>query len=354
MTLQEICAEELKPGAMASMFQRGAKAVTLRGDPRVGRLWDELTNGGCDSVDFPWEVDLLQIANNHKKGNIDVGDMLRFVPRGISHFARKFLISPDQHGQMQTYPSSFSDGDRKWMADEDCLWETWELISKLLYSMMPKGVAPGPFSVCIDILKYPNFSSDLSKILTLLADSAGGWTQFGQQLDAYKFQMSSAIDFRHLRARDWFAWGAKVPGIGSALRYLNAIVERHNGHQIPQGHEIIGAAHIDRTKTITALISDRDTLVTEVRDGRRWVTLPLTADSITVFPSRRIATCGKLQPTCHRVLMKTDSASQSTDCRPNITLSLGILDAEVTKQIWPDWHGHCYSLSSRPKAVQQF
>ncbi len=89
----DITVNELKSGGLARHFQDGAKAIILREDDRVRRIWDGLLNTQNDQsvaaneLHHPWEVSLMNNARNHQAGNMITGDMLRFI-RGGSHTPR--------------------------------------------------------------------------------------------------------------------------------------------------------------------------------------------------------------------------------------------------------------------------
>ena len=81
---------------------------------------------------------------------------------------------------------------------------------------------------------------------------------------------------------------------------------------------------MDGSKALTALASDRDVLRTEVYDGKEWLELPLTNDSLAILPSRKLDRGLGVPPTWHRVLI--DERRESDRPRPNVTLAFGVVD----------------------------
>ena len=86
------------------------------------------------------------------------------------------------------------------------------------------------------------------------------------------------------------------------------------------GFSIIGAPHYDGGKIVSALLSERETLTTEIYTGQRWEALPLTSDTLAVLPSKQVAHLLDIPPTKHRILIKDNL--NGTPNKPNIALSL--------------------------------
>jgi hypothetical protein len=87
---------------------------------------------------------------------------------------------------------------------------------------------------------------------------------------------------------------------------------------------IVGDPHVDSEKVLTALASDRDVLITEVYDGKRWVELPLTPDTLTILPCEKM-TKYRVAPTVHRISIKEHTLT-STLSKSNVTLGLAVVE----------------------------
>src|SRR5262249_38237323 len=151
------------------------------------------------------------------------------------------------------------------------------LMHQIYEAMLPADREPSPHGLEIGLLKYPDSAADLDAIFRLFADAGGRWTQFGQVLDGNKEEVAELFDqlkgVRDLKAvRDLFAWLLLIPGIGSQLRRLSRKLDTL---KLTNGYRLIGRAHVDYSRVVTALASDRDVLRTEIHCYGVWRELPL-------------------------------------------------------------------------------
>jgi hypothetical protein len=322
--------DDLKPGSLATLFKSGAKAVILTGDQRVYQLWNGLFGAKlCGSekngdIEPPWESSLLNTARNHRSGDMNLGEMLRFVPGSFAHSARKTIVfqAPDQQQHLQTIPKNYFNNNRGMTFPQNLLRTAWDLMSEIVSSTSLDGPGDPPYAVAIEQLKYPSSSVDLDKIFELLSDSGGKWTQIGHRLDAYKATAMGPFNTRVVR--DLFAVLSLVPGFRSLLHQANGFLTGLDHKNVSEGMRIVGDPHVDSEKVLTALASDRDVLITEVYDGKRWVELPLSPDTLTILPCEKM-TKYRVAPTVHRILIK-DRTLTSTLSKSNATLGLAVVE----------------------------
>jgi len=327
--LIKVSRDDLKPGRLAQLFQGGAKAVILTGDQRIAQLWEGLCGANPGNATrareerLPWESSILDTAWNHRSGATELGDMLRFVPGALGHIARKMIIFQESDCQeLQVIPDSFWNGNERISLSPDLLRTAWDLMSYIFRSAWLDGPEPLPYAVAIERLKYPSSAAELDKLCHLLADAGGQWTHIGQRVDAYKAMATGPFDTKIIR--DLFALSSLIPGVHQLLHRVNKFLRYFSRRDVPRAMRMIGDPHVDGSKIFTALTSDRDVLVTEMYDGRAWLELPLSPNTLTIFPSQQSTPLGMI-PTVHRILMK-EQDHNSVSSSPNITLSLAIVD----------------------------
>ena len=328
----KLLATDLKPGRLEQLFLQGAKAVILENDPRVGQLCEWFlgkkgsASGKTQKEKMEWGDSIFDIGRNHQTNNLFSGDMLRFTPGAIGHIARKIIIFPsakDQH--LQTFPGFFWKGNQPIRLPNQIKELAWDLMSDILLSSIPNKFDKNGYGVAINLLKYPESHKDFEKILTLLADSSGRWTRIGQSLDASK-ALAAGI-FNTKGVRDLFAIASLIPGIGVFLRKLNrSLVDKTNSRD-SESYQIIGGPHTDGNNWLVGLASERDSIITEIHDGAQWVELPLTPNTLAIFPGQKIKGKLAVEPTVHRILIKKNKVR---NFQTNFTLSINIVDLPKT------------------------
>lgn len=312
--------EEL--GRLGELFRAGVPIVILEDDARITKILDgvlDTTNGL-----FPWGSSVLDLAQNHIPGNISQGDMLRFVPEGIGHIARKILVFDDGTGRPRVEPLHPSRDDRRAPSLPDGLVDlVWDLMGEIVAAATPEDVTFPSYGVEIGLLAYPATVGDLQAIEALLRDSGGQGTRVGQRLDAINAAAAGPFGKRPLNRV--YAPLSLVPGIRRLLAWLNDRMKRGSeDHRVPAGSKLIGEPHVDGTKAITALASIRRSIRTEFIAGGEWHELALNASTLTVFPSAWLSDSLGVVPTVHRILVPSDPEPES-DATPDITLSLSII-----------------------------
>lgn len=335
--IPRITREGLERGELPSLF-RDRGAAILCEDDRIYRLVDSIldwlghANGSTADKEFSFGSTLVDFARNHLEGNMCLGDMLRFVPKSFGHIARKILVYPNSvDGTLQVFPSFFHLNHRR-VAVPQCIVEpAWELMSELLMSVLPAHAETLAYAVAIEVLVYPTCGLDVNRFYALLTDatmvansvnSAGFWSQLGHRIDANKNYAAGVFDKKGLR--DLFAIASLIPGLKGLMTMLNErMLARVNWS--PKDYYTVGSPHVDGNKYITALSGRRDNLKTQILWEENWMSLPVTVDTLAIFPSKRISSLSDISATRHRVLLWELPDSEST-AGQNITLSLSIVD----------------------------
>lgn len=325
-------------GGISPLFHQAA-AVILDGDDRINGLlestldWLGLADGSNRDGQLSFGSNLIDLARNHQKGNMEAGDMLRFVPKLFGHLARKFVVYPSAgDNSLQACPGAFYSSNRRIPVPKDILESAWNLMSEILVSALPAQAGGLAYAVEMDVLVYPTSSFDLKSLHTLLTDgtlladsidTAGFWSQLGHRIDANK-EYAAGV-FKRKGIRDLFAIASLIPGFRGLLATLNEKMWIAAEGSTPKDFHVIGGPHFDGSKYITGLIGRRDNLDTQIFWEDRWISLPITADSLAIFPSSRLSSLSNIPATLHRVLLHDPSGDGGTESQ-NITLSLSIVD----------------------------
>lgn len=326
-------------GEISPLFHEVA-AVILDGDDRINGLlestldWLGLAAGSAGDGQLPFGSNLFDLARNHQEGNMRVGDMLRFVPKLYGHLARKFVVYQDAgDNSLQACPGAFYSSNRRVRVPQDILESAWNLMSEVLVSALPAQVGGLAYAVEVAVLVYPTSSFDVRRLHnllidgTLLADSAGSagfWSQLGHRIDASKEHAAGV--FKRKGIRDLFAIASLIPGFRGLIATLNEKMSVAGEGWTPKDFTVIGAPHFDGGRYITGLIGRRDNLDTQILWEDSWISLPVTADALTIFPSSKISSVSNIPATRHRVLVHDLSGDGGTASH-NITLNLAIVDS---------------------------
>lgn len=306
-------------GHLGKLFQGGAKAILLD-DHRAAWIWKRMIESPSPSSSLASEIlspkadFLFRIARNHIDRNLSAGDMLRFTPGGIGHIARKILFRRKENGAYETLPSHFS-GDT---VPQDLLDTGWDLMSDILRSTFPAHRPPPAYKVSLEVLKYPDSYEEIESIESLLRDSSGKWARLGLAVDTWKAQAAGLFDVKFIR--DCTAFASLAPGLGKILGTMNGWMVPMSHKSVPNGFSIVGAPHCDGGKILTALLSERGTLSTELHTGQQWQTLPMSSRTLAILPSKQMDPQLGIPPTLHRILIK--DRLNGVPAKPNITLSL--------------------------------
>ena len=315
-------------GELLRLFHKG-QAVILNEDERISRLfrsvldWLGLNKANATEEQSPFEMNLLNVARNHREGDMQAGDMLRFVPSAFGHIARKFVVCRSAVDQsLRAFPNAFYLQDRRVPVPHDIIEGSWNLMSEIFRSALPEGANTLTYAVGVDVLIYPTRHTEIQQLHTLLADSGGFWSQLGHRIDANKAAAAGIFDTKIIR--DIFAVTSLIPGIKDLAKMLNERMFPLSEKSVPEDYQIIGNPHVDGTKYITGLVGSRDNVHTQIYCAKGWIPLPVTADTLAVIPAQKMTSFGNTA-TRHRVLLKNTAANESNVTR-NITLSLSVVD----------------------------
>lgn len=262
---------------------------------------------------------------------MNVGDMIRFLPGYYSHFARKLILYSDSaNGKIRTIPEKFWSGEIPQMYPSEVLQTAWELATDIFKSCLPEEFDYPNYAVSVELLKYPRSLKELRSLCDLVADSDGGvWTDHGRKLDIYRGKVIAGSPFDKKIVGRIFRFGSKIPGINLFLELLNRSVFYR--YLSPKDAAAIGPPHTDGIRTLTLLAGERDTIFTEIYDGKRWHEIPLTSKSLYILPSEFLSNKIGIKPTFHRISIRNNIGVNSESSKPNVTLLLGIVDAEKFK-----------------------
>ena len=328
LSIFNVTPREVERGELSGLFQKG-QAVLLNRDERVARLfrsvlvWLGLNTGNARDRHSPFEMNLLDLARNHQEGNLRAGDMLRFVPISFGHFARKFVVCRSADDQsLKAFPNAFYLRDRRVPVPHDIIEDSWNVMSEVFRSALPKGANTLAYAVEVAVLIYPTSRAEIGKLHTLLADSGGFWAQLGHRIDANKAAAAGIFDTKVIR--DLFSVTSLIPGIKYFPQMLNERMFVSSEKSVPEDHQIIGDSHVDM-KYVTGLAGCRDNVHTQIFCQKHWIPLPVTADTLALFPGQKMSSFGDTVATRHRVLLRNPTGGARTVKR-NITLSLSIVD----------------------------
>jgi hypothetical protein len=243
--------------------------------------------------------------------------MLRFIPGGFGHIARKIMLVHQEDGTIETLPRHLSNVS----IPQDLLQSVWALMTDVLHSTFPAYSKLPPYVVTIELLKYPSSFAEVEKIAALLSDTCGAWTRLGMKIDSWKMEAVGLFDLPYLR--DCAAIASLIPGLRGFLHRLNRWLIPFSHKCVQAGTRIIGSPHCDGSKIVSALLSERETITTEIHTGQRWLPLPLTPDRLTIIPAVEIDSHLGILPTWHRILVQ-ENHPVDQPAKRNFTLSFTV------------------------------
>ncbi len=326
--IKECSGNELHTNYLASIFQNQTKAIVLS-DSRIPQFFEQIL--GCiDSVQrergMPFFVNnsFFSLAQNFQRNSV-LGDRIRFIPGSFAQMSRKMRIFPSAgNKEMQVDPPYFIEGNNRFYYPQDLLQGIWELMTEILNSIIPLKEIPFAYSVQVEIIKYPDSKLELDNLQEFLSLSAGCWTKLGMKLDSIKRQSRSILRTKGIN--DLLAFASLLSPIKPFIHRLNLQFDKENYKQIPEKGLVINRAHQDADKIVTCLASERDVIHTQIYDGNNWVELPLTSNTLAIFPSTAIPDSISLKPTVHRVIfVPSDEAKPGDTPKLNATVTFAIV-----------------------------
>ena len=149
-------------------------------------------------------------------------------------------------------------------------------------------------------LMYDASLEDLHRRVELVRNALGPWAQFGHRFD--ELCSDTAGPFQHRFLRETLALGRMLPRVGPLLERLNRQARsRRPLERTPDGAELAGEPHTDN-RLFSCLSSRRVGLRTDYLAEDGWRELPITSDSLVIFPGDLARGPLGLEPTRHRVL----------------------------------------------------
>jgi hypothetical protein len=329
--------DALAPGRLNRMFKSGNKAVVLDDEEEISRILDSAlewlnraTRLAQDSV-VPLFSGLVSLAENHIPGKTGAGDMLRFIPGGIGHMARRFVVYQESPEDSPVcFPEEFWNDGRLAPPPPGLVEDIWTLMTRTLASSLSRPVVAGTFGIEVALLVYPPRMTDTENLHALFADSAGRWGRLGFLLDRRGNEAGGLFRRRYLHTL--YVLSCLVPGLGSVLQRINRRWANERNDGLSPHTSIIGAPHVDSTKYITALTGSRHNLRTEVMEDDGWAEIPVAKGQLSVFPSGKMARVDSIPPTLHRVLI-CEPPGVRTSNAPNVSLSLAIVDSPTGERL---------------------
>lgn len=321
---------DLVPGGLFKLFDNGAIAVVLENDDRVPFLWKNLfgsKNGtGPDSGEIlPWEGNLMDIAKNYQSRGgpgDDIGDVMFFIKDRLAYIARKFdLFEKPDPKKLETDPRNFINEGQPFTIPEDILRTIWDVGAEVFKSALPKETIPFPYAMSVERLKYNDSPADFDKLVMLLNNSSDRWAQFGRKMDHNIINAAGPFQYSYIKVL--YGILCEIPAAKKIFRKLNEIFRPKNVMTcINENADMIGRPHTDG-RLITCLSSVRSSIKTEIFDGNKWIDLPLTGDSLAIFPGRGLESYG-IHPTWHRILHLKKVNDKPGQSKSNETSILGL------------------------------
>jgi len=271
----------------------------------------------------------------------DLGDVMFFIQDRLAYIARKFNVfeQPDTK-ILETDPRSFINGGRQFTVPEDIRKTIWGIGAEIFESTLPAETKPFPYSMSVERLKYSDTIADFDKMLLLLNNSSDRWAQFGRKIDNNIIKAAGPFKYRIIKVL--YALLCEVPGTRAVFRNLNEIFRPknvmrkiHSGKRAitfdpPDDDAVLRTGPHTDGRLITCLSSVRYSIKTEIHDGEKWLDLPLTGDSLAIFPGRGMKKYG-INPTWHRILQLKKVESKPSQSKSNETCILGLRSIDRIK-----------------------
>ncbi len=333
-SVPSVSGKDLEAKGLWKLFETGAKAVSLEGDPRINQLWEGVvSNSGWNGF---WNNSVFTFAKNSFPSTTDYGDFFRFERETTGVIARKVVVFPDlETGLMQTYPKLFNDNGEIATLSQSTLKQAWDLAMDVTASATPhENLNPSDLVVHLELLKYPDSYQDFQKLIRLV-DIGSSWKKVGIKLDHSRAVARGLFSKRFIR--DLFAWVSLLPWFGKRFQSMNHALEDKGFHERGKGYAALGEAHVDGCRFLTVMASDRDVVNTEVYDGKKWVQLPMKTCNLSIFPASDFDPEKRVGPTIHRFSIRED-APESTQRKQNLTLLMGISTRKMFEKRKPVMH----------------
>ncbi|WP_395332089.1 hypothetical protein WBP06_04035 [Novosphingobium sp. BL-8H] len=325
MAIVELALEQLEAGTLANAFCGGAVAALIKRNSIVGQLWNRLLRDTPERM--PWETPLSTMAENHHgTGSIteSIGDVIYFQTNFHGHIARKFEII--RHGdRLSTRPDGFTQDGRILSPAADLVADCWLLSSRILIAMTMPAVRPPDYRVAVQRIKYLHDAAALDATTAMFRNSLGRWGKLGFAMDVAR--ASAAGPFSTKVIADLFGVVGAMPLISAPLRGINSrLAKRGTVNGLEEGQQLIEMPHYD-SRYFSAICGSRETIRTQVHAAGEWIDLPISPDTMAIFPGRLAKRQFGIPATLHRVIqceaLAADRLPSEAARSHNTTLLLG-------------------------------
>lgn len=326
-TIVRLQACEIVPDRLGREFRNGAAAVVIEGKPEVRSLWNALMR---DPDRLPWSTSLEELSANlqaHDDLTQSLGDMFYFKPFRFSCIARKIEISCPADSDLEVSPSRFQYRGQDDQPASDVMAACWRFSRDILMAMGPcASSAANPavgFRAVVQQLKYQHSEAAHQALYRMMRNALGPWARIGYDLDQRREQIPAPFSRRGVC--DMFALLSLIPVVGSPLiRALIKVLSPWDKHTVlPAQHDLVVHPHFD-SRYFSALCGTRENIVTQIFAGGRWLTLPISTDTVVILPGLRAQSAFGIKPTLHRVLQSRRTFVSDGDRRMhNVTLLFG-------------------------------
>jgi len=325
VSVRDIGLEELSCGTLAAIFSAGAAAVVVHCGEEMRRLWAVLMENADERL--PWEASLFDLVRNYH-GCEDItttlGDMFYIQPGAHGYYARKFeILRHGQNGTPCVMPPVFWQPTGAYRMPEATISECCMLADRIAAAFVPDGLIGAPYRVAVQRLKYHASAADYRQLAGITANALGRWGRLGFRVDAHRQMLARPLKARGLS--DALGWMMAMPPLCRLAAGLNGMVASHDRQRnIAEGDWLIEGPHYDE-RFFTALSGDRSNVRSEVFWNGTWLPLPISRETITVFPGNLAEQAFGLRATCHRVVLEQHGhdAPPSETRTTNTTLLLG-------------------------------
>ncbi len=312
----------LAAGTIQSYFDSGNAVVCLHNDQRINQILDFFLRKRGDALRF-WEQNIFSIAENHVPGNVTFGDTLRFERVRFGHLCRKFCFYKDPiTEQFVLYPSTYFRTGQLAFLDNNILELIWSLADDILRSAFQDKHYIEDYAVKIELLKYADSAESLERVFSLVDDSGSRWSHVGKTLDYAVADACGLFDTRYVR--HLYALLTLLPFVGKLFLSVNDFFRNSAYYRVPNDQLLVGSPHTDKSRFITMLTGDRQSMTTEFFADGQWCKVPVERGLLSIFPNEPYAQLTGAQATIHRYMVERQSRD-STHISPNVTLSIGLI-----------------------------
>lgn len=307
--------DELKQGTLHHAFAQGSPAAIIECGDLVEKLWSMLLSDPGEQL--PWELPLLDIARNHRRGKdlpSTLGDVFYFQPGHHSYMARKIEIAPS--AVPKALPDKFHQRDGEFSPSGELLSLCCLLVNKIMLALSPAEELTPHYKISVQRLKYQAQWEDFQALAELIEDSLARWGRFGYGVDVRRGQMPWA----RKGSSDLLGLLMSMPGARAVASLLRTSSSASQQQQRCPGR-VYEHPHTD-FRYFTGLCGSRQNVRTEVFVDGEWQELPVNLRAIAIYPGSMNWGGTALRPTIHRVV-HSDTPVTDHGRSSNVTVLLG-------------------------------